>query len=148
MSVTITQLQASPWAALLDGEGVEDRNDQTCKKMEQIETLPVVALKPKVSNVVPSISEMELMVAAQTDCMMKQKVAKDVSALVAKSLGDILQWAHEIARSGVCIVIYNVEEQVLLDLLRRDMIAKNVDRHNSTSSIPVMLLTKFAELYS
>lgn len=63
---------------------------------------------------------------------MEKKVIKEISALVVESLDDILQLAYLNKRTGICSVIYDVDEQVLLHLIRRDVICETLDRHTST----------------
>lgn len=60
-------------------------------------------------------------------------ISKEAPALVAESLVNILPCAYENTRIGVCSVIYNFVEPVLLDLLRRDVIDETLNRNSSTS---------------
>lgn len=48
----------------------------------------------------------------------EQLAAKEITVLVTNSLDDILRRAYEKVRTGVCSVVNNVLEQILLDLLR------------------------------
>lgn len=69
------------------------------------------------------------MIPTQIACTKMQRATKKFSALVAESFDDILPLPQENIRSGVRSVIYKVLEQVLLELLRRDMIDETHNRH-------------------
>lgn len=62
----------------------------------------------------------------------EQMVVKEISALVPKSLDDIVHCPDENAGTGVCSVIYNAVEQVVLDVQHRDFIGDTLFRHIST----------------
>lgn len=134
------KMATSAWATLLnDDDVIDDGNDGTRPKMEEMETrvtkdgkAPTIAeSKPQTDNVVPSHGEIETMIAAQVKRATKQIVAKEITTLVEESLDDILQCAYENARSGVRSVVYNVVEQVVFDLIRQDVIGETLDKHIS-----------------
>lgn len=68
----------SVWATILNSKGVEDGNDGTHPKMEQMETPTVTESKKKVDNIVPSNSEKEDMIAAQVACTTEKMVSKKI----------------------------------------------------------------------
>lgn len=69
------------------------------------------------------------MIAAQAANTMKQMVAKECSTVVADSWDDIMQCSYDMAGTGVCSVVYNAVEKILLHLLRSEMMNKTVDKH-------------------
>lgn len=99
--------------------------------MDQPET-PTVSSKPPVDNVVQSKTYLEERIAAQIACATQNMVAKAISGLIVECLDGIQAWAYENASTGVSLVFYSVIQQVLQDLLRRDVIGNALDRHIST----------------
>lgn len=74
----------------------------------------------------------EAMVATQIAGTMEKTVAQEISSFSPDSLDNILQCTYENARAGIFPIISNIVEQVILDLLRRDMIGKTPFEHISS----------------
>lgn len=91
---------------------MEDENDGTSPKMEQTETRTAAESKAQIDNFVCSRSKMEAIVAPQISHTIKKRFLKEVLALVAESMDDILQSAYENARHGVRSTTYNVVQHV------------------------------------
>lgn len=72
------------------------------------------------------------MIAAQFARTTKTMVVKEISALVPESSYGILQCDYDKACTGVFPAINTVVEQVLFDLLPRDLIARPLDSRIST----------------
>lgn len=83
----------------------------------------------QVEFVVHSYSEIELLAATLVARTMKQLDAKKISKLVVDSLEAILQCMYEEARIGARSVIYNVVEQMLLDLWHLEVMGKTFYNH-------------------
>lgn len=47
------------------------------------------------------------------------------------SVDDILPFTDEKARTGVCYAFYIVVEQIVFDLLRRDVMDENLHKHTA-----------------
>lgn len=75
---------------------------------------------------------MEELITVQIAHTMEDMVAEEISVHVAESFDDTLKCAFENARTGGCSVISNVVEQVLLALVRRDVIGEALDRNISS----------------
>lgn len=60
---------------------------------------------------------------------MKQLFTKDIPGFVMASLDDNLQWMYETAPAGDRSVLDNAREQILLDLLRREVIGDILNKH-------------------
>lgn len=78
--------------------------------MEQTETPTVAGSKPQVENIVPSNRRMDEMIAVQIARETEKMANKEISALVAEFLENILQCTYDKERTGVRSVTYNVVE--------------------------------------
>lgn len=97
--------------------------------LEQSKTPTMAKEKSQVGNVVPRYTEIESMVAAQVTRPTEQLVTKAISTAVVDSLDDILQCKREKGRPEACSVVYNVDEQVPLDLSRQEVMDKIPEKH-------------------
>lgn len=62
----------------------------------------------------------------------KELLTKNVFTMVGYSLVDILQTSIHNAQSCMWSVVYNIFEQVMLELLREDVIGKNFGAQDET----------------
>lgn len=85
----------SAWAKLLNGEGGEEENDGIHPKMEKRELEQWLEENQKSTMSSRVTLKIKSMVAAQVDRTTEQLVSNKISALVAESLRDSLQWAYE-----------------------------------------------------
>lgn len=73
--------------------------------------------KSQVRNVISSYTEIKMMIAKQAAHTMEQFVNQQIVTLVADSLEDTMLRAYKV-RTGTCLVVYSVVEQIISDLLR------------------------------
>lgn len=85
------------------------------------ETSAVAALTLQVDNFFLSSSEMKEIIAAQIARMTNKRIVMEISGLVAEAFDNIVQCPYENTCNGACFVIHNVLEQLLLDVLPKDM---------------------------
>lgn len=94
--------------------------------------------KSQVNNVVPSFREIESRIAPQVACITVWLVGKEIPAVVADSLDDILQSTCKKAWRRALSVIYNVVEQIYSDILCRkvmgDVFQKHIAKYFETSN--------------
>lgn len=88
--------------------------------------------KSKIKDVVSTISKMAERIAIHIALATDKMVAREISDLVPESLDDILPFAYDSTRSGVCSDIYIVIKEVLLHLLCRNLICRTLNRHMSS----------------
>lgn len=91
---------ARAWEKPLSKEGVEDINERRVPKMKQTKNPTVAESKPQVDNVVSSNRKMEAMVAGNIARTTEKMAAKEISALVAESLNEIVEGGNKTACIG------------------------------------------------
>lgn len=69
------------------------------------------------------------MIAREFRSAVKEMVTKELLSTVGESLNDFIGTSFYNTQSIIWSVIYNVVEQVVLDLLRKNVIAETIDLH-------------------
>lgn len=101
--------------------------------------------KLQTDNVVLSTRKMKAKIALQIPLTTEQMVVKEISAVLAESPVEIPQCLWNNARNAVRSVIYDVVDQVLLNLLRRDVISESLYSHICTYFTSNNVTEKLAE---
>lgn len=72
-------------------------------------------------------TEDEELIIREVKSAVKEMVANKLSSMVQKSLDDFLRTLLFNLQRGIRPVVYEVAEQVMLDLIRKDVIGETVD---------------------
>lgn len=101
--------------------------------MEQTGNPVVAESKQNANSVIMSSRNLKEMIAEETGPATEKIFTREASTLfVYESFLYILQCAYNSAQLGGRSLIYNAVEQVLLDLFRRGVIGKTLDRNISS----------------
>lgn len=89
------------------------------------------AANPQVENAILSNSGMKSVIAMQIRCTAEGMVAKETYAFASESLDNKMKCAHAIARIAVRYAVFEIMEQLILDLLHMGVNEETLDGHLS-----------------